>query len=165
MVSALAMTDPTTWPISGLNYGPVQVSGDSTTPSPAIISPATIFRIASPSSAPGGQPLRPLSLVLRTGNPGMDTGREILWPASPAGWQPGHSQREAPRPPGIGPRSAPARVRGKDLLPARQHHGHRPGRGWTATSPVPKTAAVSRLTVWGSITGSSLDSLAGWDHP
>jgi len=56
-------------------------------------------------------------------------------------------------------------VRGKDLLPARQHHGHRPGRDWTATSPVPKTAAVSRLTVWGSITGSSLDSLAGWDHP
>jgi len=56
----------------------------------------------------------------------MDTGRGILWPASPAGWQPGHSQREAPRPPGTGPRRAPARVRGKDLLPARQHHGHRP---------------------------------------
>jgi hypothetical protein len=31
----------------------------------------------------GGRPFRPPSLVLRTGNPGMDTGREILCPTSP----------------------------------------------------------------------------------
>jgi hypothetical protein len=48
MVSPLAMSDPTAWPISGLKYGPVHVSGASTTPSTDIISPATIFRIASP---------------------------------------------------------------------------------------------------------------------
>src|SRR6478752_9628675 len=125
MVSALAMTDPTTWPISGLKYGPVQVSGDSTTPSTDIISPATIFRIASPSSAPGGQPLRPLSLVLRTGNPGMDTGREnslasfacrVAARSQPARGAPATGHRATPR---VGP------VSGKGPPPARQHHGHR----------------------------------------
>src|SRR4029077_8615821 len=53
-----------------------QVSGDSTTPSTDIISPATIFRIASPSRAPGGQPLRPFPLVLEPGTPGRDPGGE-----------------------------------------------------------------------------------------
>jgi hypothetical protein len=48
MVSPFAMSDPTAWPISWLKYGPVHVSGASTTPSTDIISPATIFRIASP---------------------------------------------------------------------------------------------------------------------
>src|SRR5580704_13920310 len=69
------MTDPTTWPISGLKYGPVHVSGASTTPSTDIISPATIFRITSPPRTRGGQPIRPLLLVLRTGCSGMDTRR------------------------------------------------------------------------------------------
>src|SRR5580693_5623768 len=69
------MTDPTTWPISGLKYGPVHVSGASTTPSTDIISPATIFRITSPPRTRGGQPIRPLLPVLRTGCSGMDTRR------------------------------------------------------------------------------------------
>jgi hypothetical protein len=41
---------------------------------------------------------------------------------------PGNSQREAPRPPGTGPRRA-GPVGGKGLPPARLHHGHRP-RTW-----------------------------------
>src|SRR5579859_3904081 len=56
MVSLVAMIEPTNWPISGLKYGPVQVSGASTTPSADTISPATIFRIASPRRIPAARP-------------------------------------------------------------------------------------------------------------
>src|SRR5579859_6499984 len=73
MVSPSAMTDPMTWPSSGLKYGPVHVSGASTTPSTDTIRPATIFRIASPSRDPSGQPIRPLSAMLRTRGSRMDT--------------------------------------------------------------------------------------------
>src|ERR1700730_12717129 len=52
MVSPAAMSDPTSWPRSGLKYGPVHASGASTTPSTETISPATIFRLTSPSKTP-----------------------------------------------------------------------------------------------------------------
>ncbi len=53
---------------------------------------------------------------------------------------PDNSQREAPWPSGTAGHAARRPGERQGLPLARQHHGHRPGRGWPAPSPVPKTA-------------------------
>jgi hypothetical protein len=55
-------------------------------------------------------------------------------PPLPAGQQPARGALAG----GTGPRRASARE-GQGLPPARQHTCTDPGRGWTATSPVPRT--------------------------
>ena len=53
---------------------------------------------------------------------------------------PGNSQREAPWPPGTGGHARAGPVSGKDCRRPGSTTGTDPGRGWTAPSPVPKTA-------------------------